>query len=330
MQLGVSDLGLSLGISAERVKQLIKEFSLNNIDFSSDINKSSKKWLIGANAAKTLTNSRNMKFPNGKIIVIGAQKGGVGKTTLTVNTASFLGSLGLKILVVDTDPESHATSFLKEEEHDESELSLYEIFLNKLPLSKIIKKSRFTNVDYTPSSIRGYGLERLLLGQNPRKLISEKIQDIKNNYNIIFLEVGPAMTTVSASSYLTANEIYIPVTPDSFSLESLPFTIETIKEYAKDFDKKESIKFKVIFNGYVESQKSSQDALKILLNEYSEYLLPYYIRGTVDVRNFNNEGKTLFESNNKSLKLSLHKLAMEMADNPILLSDIESEAVGRA
>jgi len=318
-----------LGLSKERVKQIVHDLSQSHPNLP--IDKTSRQWTLGPKMVRSIFEARGVKIPKGKVVVFGSQKGGIGKTTLTVNTAGYLGAIGLKVLIIDSDPEGHASNMIaKDVEKRMSLPSLGNAFgENPMHIEDAIQQSRLPGVDFIQSSIRLVTFEKNLKENypNPKTLMADKLKPLLEKYNIILIDVSPSYSLLSISSYLAANHIIIPTTPDVFALESIDLTIASIRDAAGKSES-DKLNISVLCNNVVEHQKSSIDAMSHLMAKYPKILIPFSIRGSVDVRNSNNEGLLVFSTKNNELKDSFRRLALFVGEFSRKEKETEHREIG--
>jgi chromosome partitioning protein len=287
----LTELSRVLDLSKERAKQLVDEALLKNPKLT--IEKGSI-WKLGEDLFEEILKARGKEVPKRKVITLKSQKGGVTGTTLLLNSSIF-SSRFFPTLVLDFDPECHATNFLLKEDTDLKKIKcIYDIFSENRPLEDGIIPSKYPNLDILPSALRVLKAERLLSGQNPKKLVREKIDKLIKNYGIIFIDLPPSLSTLVGSSYLAADLIVLPCIPSVFSLESIGLTIESIEKLAEDFDVPER-NYKIIFNLYNPKRVASQEVLSALLNNYNQLVYPFFIKENSQVLNSLNAGKSVFE-----------------------------------
>lgn len=159
-----------------------------------------------------------------RIITISNQKGGVGKTTTTVNLASALARFGAKVLVVDLDPQGNASTALNVE-HKSGTPSIYEVILGELPLSSVIQQSpESENLFCAPSTIdlAGAEIELVQLSQREYRLalaLREVLQEQKFHY--IFVDCPPSLGLLTINAFTAASEVLIPIQCEYYALEGL-------------------------------------------------------------------------------------------------------------
>lgn len=165
----------------------------------------------------------------GKIVAIANQKGGVGKTTTTVNLGASLAALEKNVLVIDADPQANATSCLGLEEHEVT-TGLYQCISGQITVQEAIVKTPFDNLDLIPSHINLVGAELDMLEMDNREKILKGILDpIKNTYDFIFIDCSPSLGIVTVNSLTAANSVIIPVQCQYLSLEGLGKLLNTIR-----------------------------------------------------------------------------------------------------
>lgn len=165
----------------------------------------------------------------GKIIALANQKGGVGKTTTTINLAASLGSLEKKVLIVDADPQANATSGMGIEVR-EVEFSLYECIVDKIDTKQAILKTDVEGVDLLPSHIDLVGAEIEMLNVPEREqMLKSILAQVKDDYDFILIDCSPSLGLITVNSLTAAESVIIPVQCEYFALEGLGKLLNTIK-----------------------------------------------------------------------------------------------------
>ncbi len=166
----------------------------------------------------------------GKCIAIANQKGGVGKTTTSINLSSCLASLGKKVLLVDTDPQGNATSgvgLLREE----LEKSVYDVIINETPINEVIVKTDYDRLFVCPSSIDLAGAEiELVSGEKREYRLKEAINSVKDKYDFIIIDCPPSLGLITLNSFVAADSIIIPIQCEYYALEGLSQLTNTIRK----------------------------------------------------------------------------------------------------
>lgn len=166
-----------------------------------------------------------------KIIGVANQKGGVGKTTTSINLASALGVLEKKVLLIDADPQANATSGLGVEE---VKYSTYHLLEHSATARECILPTSSPNVDIIPSHIDLVAAEIELVDKNNREYMLKKaLQEVRDEYDYIVIDCAPSLGLITINALTAANSVIIPIQCEYFALEGLGKLLNTIKNIQK-------------------------------------------------------------------------------------------------
>ena len=169
----------------------------------------------------------------GKIISVANQKGGVGKTTTTVNLAACLGVLEKKVLVVDADPQANATSSLGLN-NDDFGINIYQVFEHIGDIKKSIIKTNSPNLFIIPSHIDLVAVEIELVDKpNREMMLKNALNKVSNKFDYILIDCPPSLGLITLNALSASNSIIIPIQCEYFALEGLGKLLNTIKSIQK-------------------------------------------------------------------------------------------------
>ncbi|MDO5979982.1 ParA family protein [Flavivirga spongiicola] len=169
----------------------------------------------------------------GKIIAIANQKGGVGKTTTSINLAASLGVLEKKILLIDADPQANATSGIGID-IESIEIGTYQLLEHSNSVREAIMKTESPNLDLIPAHIDLVAIEIELVDKDAREYMLKKaLVDIKNDYDYILIDCAPSLGLLTLNALTAADAVVIPIQCEYFALEGLGKLLNTIKSVQK-------------------------------------------------------------------------------------------------
>lgn len=170
----------------------------------------------------------------GKVISLVNQKGGVGKTTTSINLSSALGHLGKKVLLIDLDPQSNSTTGVGISKSD-IKLSVYDVITNNCDIKDAIIKTPFKNLSLIPSMIflSGAEIELIQNGMKEENFIAgdqlkNQIEKIRDRYDYIIIDCPPALGLLTTNALAASNSVLIPVQCEYFALEGVTQLLNTI------------------------------------------------------------------------------------------------------
>jgi chromosome partitioning protein len=217
---------------------------------------------------------------NKKIQVFFNFKGGTGKTTICHQVSIHMALLGFKVLVIDCDPQAHLTYALGILE-EEDKLTLYDVIVNKLPIKETIKNI-YPGLDIIPSDLSLTRVELPLSQSTNREKILKKIIDpLKKDYDFIFIDTNPTISTLNQNTTYCADVVNIVCETQPFSLKGLEMLVRELKDFSIAMD--QVIKYKIIPNKYESKTATSQEVLGSLRHDYKEAVMESIIRRSEDM-----------------------------------------------
>ena len=157
-----------------------------------------------------------------KTICIVNQKGGVGKTTTSVNLSAALAKLGRKVLIVDLDPQGNATSGLGLKKHDHQDSNVYHLLIGEAGINEVIYKTQFENLSIIPANSDLCGAEIELVEETEREYrLKKAFAQVNSQFDYILIDCPPSLTLLTLNALTAADSFLVPLQCEYYALEGL-------------------------------------------------------------------------------------------------------------
>ncbi|MCH5187232.1 MAG: ParA family protein [Oscillospiraceae bacterium] len=214
-----------------------------------------------------------------KTVAIANQKGGVGKTTTSVNLAACLASMGKKILIIDVDPQGNTTSGLGVDKR-RCETTVYDCLIGGEPMENAILPTEFENLFVCPSNIDLSGAEIDLISVMGREnQLKNAIKPIKSDYDFIFIDTPPSLGLITINTLTAADSVLIPIQCEFYALEGVSQLTSTIRKV------KEALNPSITLEGILLTMYDSRTNLSIQVVDEVKKFFPGKVYKTIIPRN---------------------------------------------
>ncbi len=251
----------------------------------------------------------------GKIIAVANQKGGVGKTTTTVNLAASLGVLEKKVLLIDADPQANATSGLGIDVQ-EVELGTYQLLEHTISAQEVIVSTNSPNVDIIPAHIDLVAIEIELVDKQYREyMLKEALKPIVDSYDYILIDCAPSLGLLTLNALTAAHSVIIPIQCEYFALEGLGKLLNTIKSVQKLHNPNLDIEG-LLLTMFDSRLRLSNQVVDEVNTHFSEMVFKTIIQRNVRLSEAPSYGETIIKYDASSTGANNYlKLAQELLSN---------------
>ena len=216
----------------------------------------------------------------GKVISVANQKGGVGKTTTTINLSTILAKKGKRVMLIDADPQGNATSGVGV--NKELELSFYDVLTNDTEIIDTLEKTAIRNLVVCPSNINLAGAEVELVSMMSREQrLKEKLDIIKERFDYILIDCPPSLGLITLNAFTASDSVLIPVQCEYYALEGLGQLLNTINLVKKHLNKEIQIEGALLTMYDMRTNLSNQvvkEVKKYFNNKVYKTVIPRNVR----------------------------------------------------
>ena len=247
-----------------------------------------------------------------RIITVSNQKGGVGKTTTTVNLAAAMAKHGLNVLVIDADPQGNASTALGVE-HQVGTPSIYEVIVADKPIEEVIQKcADFETLYVCPSTIDLSGAEIELVSASNREFrLKQSLENFLEKYkdfDFVFIDCPPSLGLMTVNSFTAAKEVLIPIQCEYYALEGLSLLLNSI-EMIKDNLNPELTLSTILLTMFDKRTNLSQEVAEEVRNYFPDKTLEVEVPRSVKIAEAPSYGQTVITYSEQSVGSLAYQLA---------------------
>ena len=236
-----------------------------------------------------------------KTICIVNQKGGVGKTTSSVNISAALAALGKKTLIVDLDPQGNASSGLGLKRHDFQDANVYHLLINEKSISEVTYASQFKNLSIIPANSDLVGAEIELVNEHEREYrLKEAFAQVEDLYDFIFIDCPPSLGLLTLNALTSADSFLVPLQCEYYALEGLSQLLNTAGLVKKSLNPKLKIEG-ILLTMFDSRNNLSHQVVGEIKNHFNDKVFDSIIPRNVRLSEAPSHGLPIFEYDKKSV-----------------------------
>ncbi len=251
-----------------------------------------------------------------KVVCIVNQKGGVGKTTSSVNISAALASMGKRVLIVDLDPQGNASSGIGLKRHEFQESNVYHLLIAEAEIQDVIYKSPFENLSVIPANADLVGAEIELVNEHQREFrLKKAFSLIQDDFDYIFIDCPPSLGLLTLNALTSAQSFLVPLQCEYYALEGLSQLLNTAGLVKKSLNPELKIEG-ILLTMFDSRNNLSHQVVGEIRSHFSEKVFKSVIPRNVRLSEAPSHGLPIFEYDKKSVGSRKYmELAKEIVDN---------------
>ena len=251
----------------------------------------------------------------GKIISVANQKGGVGKTTTTINLSAALAEKGKKILIIDIDPQGNTSSGFGVDKNQKDN-TVYELILGYCPINEAIIHEVVPGIDLIPSNVNLAGAEIELIDKTHKEAILKKELDyVRDDYDFIMIDCPPPLNVLTVNAMVASDTVLVPIQCEFYALEGLSQLIHTINLVRERLNRRLDIEG-IVFTMYDSRTNLSQQVVENVKAHVTQHIYETMIPRNVRLAEAPSYGEQITIYDPRSVGAEAHRnLAQELLDH---------------
>lgn len=317
--LSPTDVAKITGYTNTTIKRYLKA---NNLPYERLNNKDNSRMLLHPQSVAKILASKGISYEMQKVVMFANGKGGVGKTTSNVNYAIWLSEQTEKpVVLLDFDSSSSATgSLLRESEFDDNLLTLTDCLKQDRPFRDAVIPSKYPNLYLMPANAKTMKAEKHAREINPGTFVRKRISPLFEEFAAVIIDPPPSLNSLIVSAYLATDKLIVPVTTDSYSLDSLEILLEELEEMREEFNCKVP-EVKILINKFIPNRNAFKETYDYLTTNHRDKLIPLYMPESTKILACTNNGGAIVNDCPRAIKDTFINIC-ELITPPIKIEPI--------